>query len=103
MAALNAFIIFTKKYPEWFKDKELELPNVKTRGTNCQGMQKPTKEAIRIFLAENEERVEASYGNVVGSNNRCKFCPRKKMGYQESNAPNIGQLTQEESVTVSLH
>ncbi|KAL3282312.1 hypothetical protein HHI36_005501 [Cryptolaemus montrouzieri] len=89
MAPLKALIIFTQKYPEWCKDEGMRrkfhqllrqelAPNVKSREPNCQDMQKPTLEAIRLSLVENGERVEASHRNVVSSSNRCQFCRRKE-------------------------
>lgn len=54
MAALNAFIIFSQKFPDWCRDKgrrrkflqtlcqELALPNVKNRERNCRGMSRQT-------------------------------------------------------------
>ncbi|KAL3277444.1 hypothetical protein HHI36_012792 [Cryptolaemus montrouzieri] len=104
MAAPNAFIIFTQNYPEWCKYEgrrrkflqllcqELALTNVKTGGTNCQGKQKPTLEAIRLFLAENGERIEASHRNAVGSSKLCQIYSRKEDRKSRIKCSNVAHL-----------
>jgi hypothetical protein len=86
MAALNAFVIYTEKYPDFMKYyrskrkeflRELSTGLVKNQVTKRKqskiGLQKPVQYAMNLFCPHQLE--EMSTTSNINTPRRCNFCP----------------------------
>lgn len=95
MAALNAYIIFTKKFPNWRCNdrsrrriflqnlaQELALPNVLNRKQNSNNFHKTVTTAIDLFLVNTHaaaaEKPDPARQIQHYTNRRCSFCARSR-------------------------
>ena len=94
MAALNAYIIWTIKNPDWQKDNprkrseflqslvlELVTPYIEIRAQNSHGLQKPiinAMSAVGITVPKPQGRLQKGQSSKMCSGRRCAYCPKNK-------------------------
>lgn len=93
MSALNAYIIFTKKFPDWKCNdrsrrrlflqnlaQELALPNVVNRKQDSKNFHKTVNNAIDLFLSNSNSTVPENPAREIQhyTNRRCSFCARSR-------------------------